>query len=313
MFCGTCALLLQKDKRRDKALLVNKPFSNWVKLSDALNTHSKHSYHHDALQSADVLKTTIENPSSRIDVIVSNTLQSRIVENKHILQQIVCVIIFLTKQGLPLRDDAEDVCSQKNPSNFLALLKMLAESDSLLHSHLYQPRAKNATYLFPRTQNEIISDIGYDVVRAKIISEVKKARFYSIMADEVSSHNEEHLPLCLRFVDENSEIREEFIAFLKLKRVRAVDITNAIVSCLEGLGLSFNELRGQGYDGASTMSGEKSGVQKRIREKQPKALYTHCAGHSLNLVMVSSCFVLSVRNAIHHIKRLTLWIKASAK
>ena len=55
------------------------------------------------------------------------------------------------------------------------------------------------------------------------------------------------------------------------------------------------------------MSGEKSGVQKRIREKQPKALYTHCAGHSLNLVMVSSCFVLSVRNAIDHV------IKASAK
>ena len=42
VFCGTCALLLQKDKRRDKGLLVNKPFSNWVKLSDALNTHSKH-------------------------------------------------------------------------------------------------------------------------------------------------------------------------------------------------------------------------------------------------------------------------------
>ena len=144
MFCGTCALLLQKDKRRDKGLLVNKPFSNWVKLSDALNTHSKHSYYRDALQSADVLKTTIENPSYRIDVIVSNTLQSRIVENKHILQQIFHAIIFLTKQGLPLRGDAEDVCSQKNPGNFLALLKMLAESDSLLHSHLYQPRAKNA-------------------------------------------------------------------------------------------------------------------------------------------------------------------------
>ena len=313
MFCGACALLLQKGKRLDKGLLVNKPFSNWVKLSDALNTHSKLSYHRDALQSADVLKTTIENPSSRIDVIVSSALQSRIAENKHILKQIVHAILFLAKQGLPFRGVAEDVRSQKNPGNFLALLKMLAESDSLLHSHLYQPRAKNATYLSPRTQNEIISVIGYDVIRAKIILEVKKARFYSIMADEVSSHNEEHLPLCLRFVDENSEIREEFVNFLKLERVRAVDITNAIVSCLEGLGLSFNELRGQGYDGASTMSGEKSGVQKRIREKQPKALYTHCAGHSLNLVMVSSCSVLSVRNAIDHIKSLTLWIKASAK
>jgi len=105
-----------------------------------------------------------------------------------------------------------------------------------------------------------------------------------------------------------SEIREEFVTFLKLERVRAVDIANAIVGCLEGLGLSLNNLRGQGYDGASTMSGKKSGVQKHIREKQPKALYTHCAGHSLNLVMVSSCSVLIVRNTIDRIKSLILWI-----
>ena len=82
---------------------------------------------------------------------------------------------------------------------------------------------------------------------------------------------------------------------------------------LGGLGLSLNELRGQGYDGASTISGEKSGVQKRIRDIQPKALYTHCAGHSLNLAIVSACTVLSVRNAIDSIKGFTLCIKASLK
>lgn len=61
------------------------------------------------------------------------------------------------------------------------------------------------------------------------------------------------------------------------------------------------------------MSGEKSGVQKRIRDVQPKALYIHCAGHSLNLAIVSACTAISVRNAIDHIKSLTLWIKASPK
>ena len=142
---------------------------------------------------------------------------------------------------------------------------------------------------------------------------MREAKFYSILADEVSSHNVEHLCFCLRFVDDQAQIREEFITFLKLERVRAVDITDAIVKCLEGLGLSLNELCGQGYDGASTMSGEKSGVQRRIRDIQPKALYTHCAGHSLNLAIVSACSTLSVRNAIDQIKSLTLWIKASPK
>lgn len=313
VFCGACAIFLSRDKRRDKGLLVNKPFSNWVKISDTLRTHSKYSYHLDALQSADTVKMTIENPASRLDILASSTLRARITENKHILRQIVRAILFLAKQGMAFRGDVEDVSSNKNPGNFLALLAMLAENDSILHGHLHEPRARNVTYLSPRSQNEIINVIGYDLIRAKIISEVKEARFYSVLADEVSSHNVEHLPLCLRFVDSNSDIREEFVAFLRLERVRAVDIVDAIVGCLEGLGLSLNELRGQGYDGASTMSGEKSGVQKRIREIQPKALYTHCAGHSLNLAIVSSCSIMSIRNAIDHIKSLTLWIKASAK
>ena len=59
---------------------------------------------------------------------------------------------------------------------------------------------------------------------------------------------------------------------------------------LEELGLSLGDLRGQGYDGASTMSGEKSGVQKQLRDIQPKTLYTHCAGHSFNLAIVSSLY-----------------------
>ena len=67
---------------------------------------------------------------------------------------------------------------------------------------------------------------------------------------------------------------------MKLNRVRAVDIADVLVKCLENLGLSLSELRGQGYDGTSRMSGHKSGVQARIQEKQPKAVYTHCTAHS---------------------------------
>ena len=68
--------------------------------------------------------------------------------------------------------------------------------------------ARNATYLSPRSQNEIISIVGYDIVLNKILSEVKNAKFYSVMADEVSSHSSEHLCLCLRFVDDNAKLKK---------------------------------------------------------------------------------------------------------
>ena len=142
----------------------------------------------------------------------------------------------------------------------MALLKTFAESDEVLYDHLYNTRAKNATHLSPRTQNEIIGIIGNDVILSSIISSIKKAKYFSVLADEVSCHNVEHLPICVRFVDDNDEIREEFITFLKLERVRADDIANSIIQSLEGFGLSLDGLRGQGYDGASTMSGVKAGV-----------------------------------------------------
>ena len=61
------------------------------------------------------------------------------------------------------------------------------------------------------------------------------------------------------------------------------------------------------------MSGEKSGVQRLIRNKQPKAIYTHCTGHSLNLAIVSSCSIPEISNCIECVKSITLWIKSSPK
>ena len=218
-------------------------------------------------------------------------------------------MIFLAKQGLPFRGDVERVQTNKNPGNFLALLKDYAATDDVLFKYLNSFRAKNATYLSPITQNDIINVIGYDLILTNIISEVKDATFYSVLADEVTSHNVEHLPMCVRFVDRDFNIREELVALLKLARVRAVDIADAITETLTNLGLSLDGLRGQSYDGASTMSGTKSGVQARIREKQPKAIYTHCAGHSFNLAVLSSCSIPSIRNCIDQIKSLTIFVK----
>lgn len=67
------------------------------------------------MQAADALKSSIVNPtSSRIDIISDSRLQTRIAQNKHILQQIVRAILFLGKQGLAFRGDNEDINSSKN-------------------------------------------------------------------------------------------------------------------------------------------------------------------------------------------------------
>ena len=46
--------------------------------------------------------------------------------------------------------------------------------------------------------------------------------------------------------------------------------------------------RAQTYDGAAVMSSELNGVQARIKEKVPEAMFTHCYAHKLNLVLLHS-------------------------
>lgn len=49
------------------------------------------------------------------------------------------------------------------------------------------------------------------------------------------------------------------------------------------LNLAISKVCGQCYDGASAMSGTKSGVVKKMCDAELRAVYTHCYGHSLNL------------------------------
>ena len=49
------------------------------------------------------------------------------------------------------------------------------------------------------------------------------------------------------------------------------------------MNVSLENLRGHTFDGARDMLGYKSRVSKQISVDQPKALVTHCYGHSLNL------------------------------
>ena len=55
-------------------------------------------------------------------------------------------------------------------------------------------------------------------------------------------------------------------------------------------------LRGQAYDGAGAMAGKSKGVASRLTAQYPKAVFTHCAAHRLNLCVVKCCSIREVGN-----------------
>ena len=78
------------------------------------------------------------------------------------------------------------------------MLKVLANYDPVLRNHLEKPRQRNATYLSPDTQNKLIDIFGKNIIQSDIVKEIQRAVCYSIMVDEVTSHNKEIMPLCIR-------------------------------------------------------------------------------------------------------------------
>ena len=101
--------------------------------------------------------------------------------------------------------------------------------------------------------------------------------------------------------------------FTQLTRVTGEAIAKQIFSDLQDLNIDIKKIRCQGYDGAKNMSSERVGVQAYIKRVSPLAVYTHCSGHCLNLVISHSCTLPSVRNILDRMNSVCLFFLNSPK
>ena len=159
-------------------------------------------------------------------------------------------------------------------------------------------------------------------IRDDLLQPLKNIPYYSIIADEVTDPhaNQQVLSLCLRFIETiesqnqaQARIKEAFIDFCYLERATGHAVSAAIFELLRKHGLDVDNMRGQAYDGASSMSGEKNGVQAIIRQRNPLALYTHCSSHVLSLAIGRSSSVQPISHMIEVINEVFLFFHLSPK
>ncbi|XP_042203225.1 uncharacterized protein LOC121853277, partial [Homarus americanus] len=97
------------------------------------------------------------------------------------------------------------------------------------------------------------------------------------------------------------EVRESFLCFFPIAGKTANELTKDILSNVESDGLDINFCRSQGYDNAATMAGIHGGVQKKIKEINPKK-YLQTQGISLEKCTVKlnglKLFLRGQRNEI---------------
>ena len=87
---------------------------------------------------------------------------------------------------------------------------------------------------------------------------INNGKFYSIMCDEYTDLSNKQQ---LSFLN----VHEDFFDFYQLPDIKSNTIFNAIKDILTRFNLPLSKLRGQTYDGASNMLGQKSGVAKQIK------------------------------------------------
>ena len=232
----------------------------------------------------------------------------KVKENRGFLAIIIETIIFLAKQGLAFRGHDESPESL-NRGNFLELINFQYNSE--LKTHLDQK--KTFTYTSKIVQNEIIEIVSNAIIKLLLPSQ---CAFFAIMVDETTDlGRHEQVSICIRFIDDNLTIKENFLGFFKTDSTTAECLCQLVLTALEGFGLDYkNKLVGQCYDGAANMSGIKNGLNKKIREKVKKALYIHCYAHQLNLALMHSCTGMKhARNCLDTLNSLHSFIEGSAK
>lgn len=311
VFCIHCALFAKS--RQQLSQLVNIPFNNWSKFKEKMDSHAKHSYHKESLAESKAFESKMERPNTTLPRIINHELQQRTQENRKILRHVIAALLFCARQCIGLRGTNESIENiSSNPGNFLAFLKIKSEDDEVLKRHLEHPKNKNVTYISPQIQNELIEVMGNGVAR-DLVEEIIEAGQYTIMADEVTSHNKEYMPLCVRFVDKECNIREEFLEFVLVERITGKYLATTIIDVLNRHQIPLNLMRGQCYDGAANMSSDRCGVQKFIMEEAPMAPYTRCNSHALNLVIVHACKNTDITHTLTKMKEVCIFFKYSPK
>ena len=162
----------------------------------------------------------------------------------------------------------------------IQLLRLRAEDHPQLTSRLERSQRK---YTSHENQNEMLEIMAHRVLR-KILGDFQTSPFLALMADETADiANKEQLTLVIRWIDKNLNVNEEFLGMYCLQRTTAESITSAIKDALLRFQIPISKVRGQCYDGCSTVAGARGGVAAKIQQLEPRAVFTHSYGHALNL------------------------------
>ncbi|XP_029343946.1 zinc finger MYM-type protein 1-like [Acyrthosiphon pisum] len=282
VYCETCWLFANRLNANFKYNWIQ-GICDWQNLSTKIMKHEKFHQHLEAVQ---IRLLWVKNETIEKNVEKQISIEAQFW--KDVLTRLIKIILSLTAGNCALRGN-EGKKNTDSEGNFLRTVKLIAEYDPVLNKLLYNEEMK-IKYLSWKIQNELIELLALNV-KQLICDEIRNAQCFTIIMDSTQDITKvDQVSLIIRYVivdyeEKSFKIMESFLGFYPLIKHGAEDHVNLIYEILNNCKLDIKRCRGQGYDGASVMSGAYTGVQKRISDVVPSASYIHCTAHSLNLVI----------------------------
>lgn len=279
VFCAPCLLFGDHDQ---SSFSSKDGFNDWKNTTMRVEKHENSREHKEC-----ILKLKARsNVLTRIDHELTVQLDEEISYWRKVLERVVVGIKFLVSRGHSLRGHEEKIGSTRN-GNFLMLMEFLSEFDPFMREHIKKHADKgggHVNYLSKTIYEEFI-ELMAEEVRAKIIEELKAAKYFSIIVDSTPdiSHVDQ-LSFIFRYVLPSGVAVERFLKLMDNPGHKGEEMFDAVLETLAIFDIEILDMRGQSYDNAANMRGIYKGLQARIQRENPLADYVPCAGHGLNII-----------------------------
>nr|CAI5827286.1 unnamed protein product [Callosobruchus analis] len=281
LYCWNCILL-----SNDKSSVWGKTgYNNLQNLSRAIERHEKSQEHISSIKFELFGKQNIANVVDTARKRDIENFNEKVRENREILKRLIDAVVYLSKEECSFRG-YDETSESDNKGNFKELIDFLKTYDQKLERFLSEATVFVGTS--KSIQNDLIESIS-SVVKHKIQEELRSTAFFSWQIDETTDIAcKSQLSVIFRYVI-GSDIVERFVGFYDVSSGKnAESLYQLLVTEFQEFDLK-HKLIAQTYDGAAVMSGDFDGLQSKIKNIAPHALFTHCYAHKLNLVLSKAC------------------------
>lgn len=224
------------------------------------------------------------------------------------LRSLFEVLVMLGKQSIPL---VVDKASKADPmsNNFQALIDYRMNAGDEALKKRFEATAMNTEYLSAAQQSQLL-DVFENTVREEMLMEVRESRFFSLVTgDLVEFASEKHLPLFLRFVNQQNVLREEFLDFVLFDGDESALVDRLEAQLTERWGLSMEDCRGQAHKATGTSTTKMKAVAVLLMEKYPLALHMPCSHMALNIHLANNLPFPNVQVVMETLRRIGAFFK----